>query len=186
MVDHRVDGPAPGQAEQVAVADQRRDRPSGGLGHLVADLLGRSGGVGDHAALQPEGLRELVGQPAIDRARALDLDLDDAAAARVLEQPGDLEPAQVELLGDVDLGGVVQVVATGDLSQQLVVVFAFSEQLSPAVHRRPATNPSPVILRHRNRSGLPAASGSQPLVSRSAPPGSPGRPCSCSDASAAV
>src|SRR5687767_5007781 len=47
-----------------------------------------------------------------------DLDAHEAALPGQVEQPGDLEPVEAELLGDLDLRAAVEVVATGDRRRQ--------------------------------------------------------------------
>ena len=50
----------------------------------------------------------------VDGAGVVDLDLDHAGFERLVEHPGDLEPGQPELLGDLDPGASFEVVAARD------------------------------------------------------------------------
>jgi hypothetical protein len=47
-----------------------------------------------------------------------DLDAHEPAAARVVQQPGDLEAAERELLSDLDLGAPIEVVPACDGGRQ--------------------------------------------------------------------
>jgi hypothetical protein len=66
--------------------------------------------------LQPELVLHLRRQVDVDEPLASDLDADEPAAARYVDQAGDLEPAQAELAGDLDLRPPVQVVPPRDQS----------------------------------------------------------------------
>jgi uncharacterized membrane protein (DUF2068 family) len=82
------------------------------------DLLAERGvvlvhGVDDDRVLQVVGVPQFAGQIDVDLARVSDVDPDQAAAARVLQQPGHLEPAELQLVGNLDLGLAVQVVPPG-------------------------------------------------------------------------
>jgi hypothetical protein len=67
-------------------------------------------GVDHDGVLQLVGVPQFAGQVDVDLPRVPDVDPDQAAAARALQQPGHLEPAELELVGDLDLGLAVQVV----------------------------------------------------------------------------
>ena len=63
---------------------------------------------------QPEPLGEPAGGVDVDGAGMADLDPDQTLLPRRLQQPGHLEPAEPELVGDLDLGPAVDVVPARD------------------------------------------------------------------------
>ncbi len=69
-------------------------------------------GVDDDRVLERIGVAQLTGQAHVDDAGVTDLDADQAARPGDVEQASDLETAELELLGDLDLGSTVQVVPT--------------------------------------------------------------------------
>jgi hypothetical protein len=71
-------------------------------------------GVHDDRVLQSEPVLQPGRQLDVDLALMADLDAHQPAVACGVEQPGDLEPAQPELVGDLDLRTAVEVIAAGD------------------------------------------------------------------------
>ena len=73
-------------------------------------------GIGRHGVGVLEAVLALQfgGQLDVDGARVVDLDLDHPGFDGLVEHPGHLEPGQAELLGDLDPGAPLQVVAAGD------------------------------------------------------------------------
>src|ERR671931_52747 len=62
--------------------------------------------------LQPEGVLQPIRQLQVDGTGVADLDPYETGRPGDVQQPGHLEPTEVELLGDLDLGLAVHVVAT--------------------------------------------------------------------------
>ena len=112
---HGADRPGPRQPQDVLARDDLAEQVGGRAAQLLAQR-GRMalGGVDHQRVAQPERLLQPAGQVDVDGTRVTDLDPHQTARARRLDQPGDLEPAELELLGDVDLGPAVDVVAPGD------------------------------------------------------------------------
>jgi len=72
------------------------------------------GDVDDDRVLQPVPVLQPRRQVDVDLALVADLDAHQPTRASRVEQPGDLEAAQAELLGDLDLRPAVEVVAPCD------------------------------------------------------------------------
>ena len=69
--------------------------------------------IDNHRVPEVEGVSQPLGKLQVDAARLADLDLDQALAVRGFQQAGDLEPAELELVTDLDLGPAVEVVPAG-------------------------------------------------------------------------
>src|SRR3712207_4088031 len=89
----------------------RSRRPPEVPAERVGVVVGR---VDDDRVLQPEPVLQPRGQVDVDLALVTDLDAHQPALAGRIEQPGDLEAAQAELLGDLDLRPAVEVVPASD------------------------------------------------------------------------
>ncbi len=82
----------------------------GGLAEALAQRRLVFGEVEDERVPQAEGRAQLGGQAGVERAaRQADLDADEPAFPRGIEQPGHPEPADPEPVRDVDLGDALQV-----------------------------------------------------------------------------
>ena len=76
-----------------------------------AELVGAGDGAHDHGAADPVPAGDLVREGEVQLRERVDLDPDDAVAARPLQQPRDLEARDAELGRDLALAGAVEVVA---------------------------------------------------------------------------
>ena len=74
----------------------------------------------DERVAKPVPLLQLAPQPAVDRQRLVDADLDDPAPARLREQPRDIRARLTELRGDVRLPQAGVVVQARHLGESLV------------------------------------------------------------------
>jgi hypothetical protein len=72
----------------------------------------------DDGVSEAESVLQSTGQFEVDRPEIRDLDVHQADLPAELQQPGDLEPVQPQLVGDLDLGLALDVVATGDRRDQ--------------------------------------------------------------------
>ena len=89
--------------------------PGHGLGEQLAGGPGEQRAQGRRVGLlgadddrgpEAQVFAEPAGQVGVDAARMADLDTDQPSGQRLVQQPGDLEPADLELVGDLDLGAV--------------------------------------------------------------------------------
>ena len=95
--------------------------------------------------LEPERRAQLGGEPDVEAAAGQpDLDADHPGLARGVEQPGHPEPADAELVGDVDLGHALQVVLPRHAGGE--------HDLRGPVGRQPSHDPPVTALRLVRRS----------------------------------
>ncbi len=113
---HVDGGAAPGEAEHVALGDEFAQQ----VGRHLAEVLrvgrvvaGVGRGLHDHGVAQAVAGPERVGTLRVELGGHPDLDPHEVAFERRLQDARDLEAADAELLGDLDLGLALQVEAAG-------------------------------------------------------------------------
>ncbi len=109
-------GAAPGQAEHIALGHQLAEEVGRDLSQVlrvggVVLFLGR--GFDDHRVPQPVAGAQGVGAFGVQLGRDPDLDAYEIAFEGGLQDPGHLEAAHAELLGDLDLGLALQIEPAG-------------------------------------------------------------------------
>lgn len=107
-------GAPPGQPEYVALVDELAEQIGGHRAEVlrIRGVLGRVGRRFDHDGVpQPVPGAERVGALRVQFGRHADLDAYEVTFEGGLQDPGHLEAAHAELLGDLDLGLALQVEA---------------------------------------------------------------------------
>jgi len=101
----------PGHAENVAVSDEVHQRLPRGLAQPVPErLLVLVGEVEHEGVLETEGRAQLRRQARVQAPSGqADLEAHHPRVTGGVEQPGDPEPADAQPVGDVDLGGALEV-----------------------------------------------------------------------------
>ena len=113
---HVDGGPAPGQAQHIALVDQLAEQVGGHLAEVLRVgrlVLALRRGLDDDRVPQPVAGAQRVGALGVQLGGDADLDPYEITFERGLQDPGDLEAADAELLGDLDLGFALEVEAAG-------------------------------------------------------------------------
>ena len=112
---HVDGGPAPGQAQHIALVDELAEQVGGHLAQVlgVGRLLGLGRGLHHDGVPEAVAGPQRVGALGVQLGRHPDLDPYEIPLEGGLQDPGHLEAADAELLGDLDLGLALEVEAAG-------------------------------------------------------------------------
>lgn len=108
-------GATPGQAQYVALVDQLAEQVGGDFAEVlgVGRLLGVGRGLDHDGVPQAVAGAQRVGALRVQLGGHPDLDPHEIPFESGLQDPGHLEAADAELLGDLDLGLALKVEAAG-------------------------------------------------------------------------
>src|SRR6266849_1534075 len=118
IVDGGGEHSSPRQAEAHAIEQPAVHVVGGGPGH--GPMAGRPGLAGDHySLLETKRGRELEGQVTLKAARAVDLDVDDALVACLLQVPRHGRCVEAERARDLDLALAGHIEARGQVDEDV-------------------------------------------------------------------
>jgi hypothetical protein len=130
-----VEGARPGQADAHPRPSLPADECEGGPTHLLGGL-GLIGDVDDDDRSQAQGGGVRSDRSVVLTGIGLDGDRDDPGVDGLLEEAGDLEPAQPVGLADLDLRPAIEVVVAGQLREEPAVACGGCECSSSSLRRR--------------------------------------------------